>query len=67
MNYQEILQGQPGFLWTVTELAQSLRVDPGTVRKWIKYGVLRAIALPHPVGSRVSYRIAQNTVDEIFR
>ena len=34
-------------LLTVREVAEQLRVDDTTVRRWIKNGVLSAITLPH--------------------
>jgi len=34
-------------LLTVAEVAQILRVDDTTVRRWIKQGVLDAVVLPH--------------------
>lgn len=43
-------------LLTVHEIAGALRVDDTTVRRWIKNGVLEAIALPHR-GLRQAYRI----------
>ncbi len=34
-------------LLTVSEVAQILRVDDTTVRRWVKQGALQAIILPH--------------------
>lgn len=53
-------------LLTVREVAQQLRVDDTTVRRWIKNGVLAAITLPHR-GQRQAYRIRQTTLDELLQ
>jgi len=52
-------------LLTVREVAQQLRVDDTTVRRWIKNGVLEAITLPHR-GTRQAYRIRRSTVDALL-
>ena len=52
-------------LLTVREVAQQLRVDDTTVRRWIKNGVLEAITLPHR-GPRQAYRIRRSTVDALL-
>ncbi len=52
-------------LFTVHEVAQRLRVDDTTVRRWITNGVLPAITLPH-VNKRQSYRIRQSDVDHVL-
>ena len=52
-------------LLTVSEVADILRVDDATVRRWVKQGVLEAVALPH-VNSRQVYRIRRETVDKIL-
>ncbi len=52
-------------LLTVNEVAQRLRVDATTVRRWIKNGVLKAIALPHR-GLRQAYRIHKHTLDALL-
>ena len=52
-------------LLTVHEVAQQLRVDDTTVRRWIKNGALEAIALPHR-GTRQAYRIRRSTVDALL-
>jgi excisionase family DNA binding protein len=52
-------------LLTVREVAQQLRVDDTTVRRWIKNGVLEAITLPHR-GARQAYRIRQATLDALL-
>ncbi len=48
-----ILRGEPvvqEHLLTVQEVARKLRVDPTTVRRWIKNGALPAISFPEKVG-----------------
>jgi len=52
-------------LLTVREVAQKLRVDDTTVRRWIKNGVLEAITLPHR-GARQAYRIRRSTLDALL-
>jgi len=52
-------------LLTVREVAQQLRVDDTTVRRWIKNGVLEAITLPHR-GARHAYRIRQATLNALL-
>ncbi len=58
------MEGYPDLL-TINEVARRLRVDPTTVRRWIRDGTLEAIELP---GSekRKKYRVRQQTVDEIL-
>jgi excisionase family DNA binding protein len=52
-------------LLTVREVAQQLRVDDTTVRRWIKNGVLEAITLPHR-GTRQAYRIRRSTLNALL-
>lgn len=52
-------------LLTVPEVAQKLRVDDTTVRRWIKAGTLEAVTLPHP-RTRKSYRIKRETLDALL-
>ncbi|GAC1350659.1 MAG: hypothetical protein NVSMB27_35270 [Ktedonobacteraceae bacterium] len=52
-------------LLTVREIAKKLRVDETTVRRWIKNGVLEAVALPHR-GTRQTYRIRRSTLDTLL-
>jgi excisionase family DNA binding protein len=52
-------------LLTVREVAQALRVDDTTVRRWIKNGVLEAISLPHR-DKRQAYRIRRSTLDKLL-
>ena len=52
-------------LLTVREVAQALRVDDTTTRRWIKNGSLEAVSLPH-VGKRQAYRIRRETLDKLL-
>jgi len=52
-------------LLTVHELAEALRVDDTTCRRWIKQGALDAISLPH-VGRRQAYRIRRSTLNTLM-
>jgi excisionase family DNA binding protein len=52
-------------LLTVHEVAQILRVDDTTVRRWIKHGVLDAITLPH-FNKRHSYRVKRETLNALL-
>lgn len=52
-------------LLTVREVAQWLRVDESTVRRWIRGGVLETIVLPHR-GKYQSYRIQRATIEKIL-
>jgi excisionase family DNA binding protein len=52
-------------LLTVHQVANQLRVDDMTVRRWIKNGVLEAIVLPHR-GARHAYRIRRSTLDALL-
>jgi excisionase family DNA binding protein len=48
-------------LLTVREVADFLRVDETTVRRWIKSGLLEAVTLPHS-GKRQGYRVRSKTL-----
>ncbi|GER90611.1 hypothetical protein KDW_47730 [Dictyobacter vulcani] len=52
-------------LLTVSEVADMLRVDGTTVRRWVKVGVLEAVTLPH-TNTRQVYRIKRETVEKIL-
>lgn len=52
-------------LLTVREVAEQLRVDDTTVRRWIKNGILEAISLPHR-GTRQAYRIRRETLNALL-
>jgi len=60
-----IMPKQQSDLLTVHEIAQELRVDETTVRRWIKNGALEAVALPHQ-GLRQAYRIKKSTLDALL-
>jgi excisionase family DNA binding protein len=52
-------------LLTVSEVAQVLRVDDTTVRRWVKLGALDAVVLPH-VNTRQSYRIKRSELNKLL-
>lgn len=52
-------------LLTVREVANRLRVDDTTVRRWINNGVLDAVTLPH-IGRRQSYRVKAGTMERLM-
>jgi excisionase family DNA binding protein len=52
-------------LLTVSEVADILRVDDTTVRRWVKQGALEAVVLPH-VHERQAYRIKRETLDKML-
>jgi excisionase family DNA binding protein len=52
-------------LLTVREVAEQLRVDETTIRRWIKAGTLPAVTLPHK-GTRNAYRIKQSVLDKLL-
>lgn len=52
-------------LLTINEVAEALRVDPTTVRRWVKNGVLEAISLPHR-NTRQAYRVKRTTLDRLL-
>jgi excisionase family DNA binding protein len=53
-------------LLTIREVAQRLRVDTTTVRRWISLGLLEAIVLPHR-GKRQAYRVRRRTLDQLLQ
>jgi excisionase family DNA binding protein len=52
-------------LLTISEVAQELRVDTTTVRRWITSGALEAVALPYQ-GKRRGYRVKKRTLDMLL-
>lgn len=46
------------------EVAEQLRVDSTTVRRWIRQGILEGVLLPRS-GKRENYRIKQATIDRL--
>ena len=59
---QPVEESKKPDLLTVREVADRLRVDETTVRRWIKQGLLEAITLPH-VGKRQGYRVRAAVVE----
>jgi excisionase family DNA binding protein len=53
-------------LLTVQEVANHLRVNEATVRRWIKSGALEAIKLPHR-GKREIYRVRRTTLNSVLK
>jgi excisionase family DNA binding protein len=55
-------------LLTVSQVAEALSVQPGTVRKWIKTGAISAVKLPRRPGQlRREYRIKRRVVDDLLK
>lgn len=52
-------------LLTVSEVAEILRVDDTTVRRWAKQGALEAVVLPH-LNERQAYRIKRETLNQLM-
>jgi excisionase family DNA binding protein len=52
-------------LLTVSEVAEILRVDETTVRRWVKIGALEAVVLPH-LNKRQAYRIKRETLNKLL-
>ena len=52
-------------LLKVSEVAEKLRVDDTTVRRWIKHNILEAVSLPH-LRTRQSYRVRRTTLDKLL-
>lgn len=52
-------------LLTVSEVADILRVDATTVRRWIKFGTLDAVSLPHR-DKRQAYRVRKTTLGKLL-
>jgi len=53
-------------LLTINEVAQQLRCDATTIRRWVKNGAMEAVSLPH-VGKRQSYRVRRSTLENILQ
>ena len=62
---EENTQEEESSLITVKELAQELRVDETTVRRWAKQGILDVVTLPHR-GKRRMLRIKRATLYTIL-
>lgn len=52
-------------LLTVSEVAELLRVDDTTVRRWVKQGALEGVMLPGG-GVRQGYRIKRKTINALL-
>jgi excisionase family DNA binding protein len=52
-------------LLTVHEVAEVLRCDDTTIRRWIKAGVLEAVTLPH-LNKRQAYRVKRETLNKVL-
>ena len=64
-NAENIVDTQENGLLTVREVAEILRVDDTTVRRWVKHGVLSAVTLPH-LNKRQGYRIKRETLNKLL-
>jgi excisionase family DNA binding protein len=64
-KYEERSSKQLSELLTVSEVADILRVDDTTVRRWVKQGTLEAIVLPH-TNARQAYRIKRETLNRVL-
>ncbi len=53
-------------LLTISEVAQALRVDDTTVRRWIKNNAMEAVILPH-VNTRQGYRVKRSVLNTIMQ
>jgi excisionase family DNA binding protein len=53
-------------LLTVHEVAQLLRVDDTTVRRWLKLGALKGVKLPSR-GMKQAFRIRREDVDALLQ
>jgi excisionase family DNA binding protein len=49
---------------TVSEAAERLRVNPETVRVWLRNGKMRGY---RPGGDRIGYRIPESEVERVLR
>jgi len=52
-------------LLTILEVATILRVNEATVRRWIRSGILVAVALPRR-GYRQSHRIPRSALEKVL-
>lgn len=52
-------------LLTVQEVADILKVDSTTVRRWLANGAMEGVTLPH-VNKRRAYRIKRETLNKIL-
>jgi excisionase family DNA binding protein len=61
-----MMEAQEEKLLTVQEVADWLRVDATTVRRWIQGGILDAVRLPHK-GKRTAYRVKKSTLHDLLQ
>lgn len=52
-------------LLTIPEVAEILKVDDTTVRRWVKQGTLEAVILPH-MNERQAYRIKREVLNAVL-
>ena len=53
-------------LLTAREVAQRLRVEVSTVRRWVKTGAIEAVRLPS-ANRRRGYRFKSETLDKVLQ
>jgi excisionase family DNA binding protein len=53
-------------LLKISEVAKHLKVGDGTVRRWIKKGLLEGVELPRR-GKKQGYRVRLDTIEKIVR
>lgn len=51
-------------LLTIGEVAKFFRVDPCTVRRWVKKGALQGVTLPFGSRRRKAYRVRKRAVQD---
>ncbi|HLZ59043.1 MAG TPA: helix-turn-helix domain-containing protein [Ktedonosporobacter sp.] len=68
-TYHEMRPIQKEELLTVKEVADQLRVDPTTVRRWIKNGSLEAISFPEKIvgRQRQTHRIRRSVLEALLK
>jgi excisionase family DNA binding protein len=66
-TYRDVQSIKADELLTVKEVAEELRVDPTTVRRWIKNGSLEAISFPEKIGrQRQTHRIRRSVLESLL-
>ncbi|MBO0782140.1 MAG: helix-turn-helix domain-containing protein [Ktedonobacteraceae bacterium] len=60
------MDGEVPEFFTVGEVARRLRIDPSTLRRWIRQGLVEAVVLPAR-GGRQSFRIPCASVAQLVR
>jgi len=51
--------------FTITELAEHLKLNERTIRRWIQSGKLEAVAIPGRGQKATEYRIPQHAVEAL--